>query len=43
MREGRDIELEYRKHVYQTVFERLNYNNVDEMDAVAEGFLRLLD
>ena len=43
MREGRDIELEYRKHVYETVLERLNNNNADEMDAVAEGFSRLLD
>ena len=40
MREGQDIELEYRKHVYETVLERLNNNNADEMDAVAEGFSR---
>ena len=42
MREGRDIELEYRKHVYETVLRRQN-NNTDEIDAVAEGFSRLLE
>mmetsp|Transcript_12829 Transcript_12829/g.18700 ORF Transcript_12829/g.18700 Transcript_12829/m.18700 type:complete len:157 (-) Transcript_12829:17-487(-) len=43
MQEGRDIELEYRKHVYESVLKRLNNNNADEMDAVPEGFSRLLD
>ena len=43
MHERQDIELEYRKHVYETVLEQLNDNNADEMDAVAEGFSRLLD
>ena len=42
MGDGRDIELEYRIHVYKIVLQWLN-NNTDDINAIAEGLSQLLD